>query len=182
MDNQGDVPMVGDHQAQQVGQGPEQVVEQGVGNNPRENRPPGEVAVGQPATGEGQQNVAGAIPRTGQGIHEDKVDIVQGRPQKRGRAMTGGAQTVAFEVPEGMSMNGVREDDRPGRCLCDGPTLMDLMPASRLDKLKHDINLSYPKEERLGYIRGFVGGVLLKILVDSNCRGGSICSKNRKCE
>ena len=97
--------MVGDHQAQQVGQGPEQVVEQGVGNNPRENRPPGEVAVGQPATGEGQQNVAGAIPRTGQGIHEDKVDIVQGRPQKRGRSMAQGDSTVTFEVPEGMTTN-----------------------------------------------------------------------------
>ena len=81
MDNNGDVPMVGD-QVQGLGQGPDQVVEQGVGNNPLEYRPPGEVAVGQPSTGEGQQNVAGAIPRTGQGVQEDKMDIVQGRPQK----------------------------------------------------------------------------------------------------
>ena len=106
MDN-GDVPMipvVGD-QAQGVGQGLDQVVDQGAGNNPLEYRPPGGVAVGQPPAGEGYQDVAGAIPRTGQGRQEDKVDIVQGRPQKRGRSMAEGAQTVAFEVPEGMSTN-----------------------------------------------------------------------------
>ena len=62
------------------------------------------------------------------------------------------------------------------RCLFDGPTLMDLMPAIRLNKLKHDINLSYPKEAMLGYIRGFVGGVLLKILVDSGNLGKNVMS------
>ena len=68
------------------------------------------------------------------------------------------------------------EDNRPVRCLFDGPTLMDLMPAIRLNKLKHNINLSYPKEAMLGYIRGFVGGVLLKILVDSGNLGKNVMS------
>ena len=84
MDNNGDVPMVpmvGD-QVQGLGQGLDQVVDQGAGNNPLEYRPPGGVAVGQPPAGEGYQDVAGAIPRTGQGRQEDKMDIVQGRPQK----------------------------------------------------------------------------------------------------
>jgi len=67
-------------------------------------------------------------------------------------------------------------DHKPVRCLFDGPTLMDLMPAIRLNKLKHDQELAYPKDAMLGYVRGFLGGVLLKILVDSGNLGKNVMS------
>ena len=54
------------------------------------------------------------------------------------------------------------EDHRPIRCLLDGPTLMDLMPAIRLNKLRHEQDLAYPKNAMLGYIRGFLGGGTIK--------------------